>query len=493
MIELQREKVLSALAAKDFIGRTRELDTVLRHAKGEGKTGGLLISGAPALGVSELLRQAFDRLFDEPSGAVVPVYFALRRSDKTARGAAMRFLQNFLQQVVAFRRQDEKILDAGCDVCELSEIAPPADGYWIDRLIETCRAGGKLNDDAAFVRHCLSAPLRALANGVRIFVMFDDLHQADHFAGEIDLVEELNEIFSRAGAPFVFAGRRRFLFVNAAGAYEKLEIKPLSFAEAGSLAKNLADRAGVKINEQTRDLLAVQFDGNPLFIKFLIQSASEKRASLDSFQKVQQIYANEIFGGKIGRFYDAAFREISPKTETQKSLLSLLFDAQNAEHEKTHLEIWQSRTGLTDAEFRRAMRLLNAGEIIRLSSNLIEPMAENRPLGDYVAARFRLEIVLQNRALTVGETLSDFVKRAPRLMTEFYRRHASIGLREILGVFDCQEIPASLLDYARFRDELKGAPHGEILKALKGEAEKITLPQVVYTAHTGTLGGRARF
>lgn len=483
MVDLEREKILSNLAAKDFIGRNVELDTLLRHAKADGKTNALLVSSAPSLGVSELLRQTYDRLFFE-HGEVIPFYFALRKSDNTARQSATRFLQNFLQQVIAFRRQDSKILDAVCDVCELAEIAPPGDGYWIDRLTETCQTESKLNNDSAFVRNCLSAPLRALANGANVFVMLDDLHKAENFTGEIDFIEEINEIFSRSAMPFVFAGRRRFLFGKGVNDSETLEIKPLSFAAAGSLAENLAARYGVKINEQTRDLLAIQFGGNPLFIKTLLQSAGEKRFSLDSFQKVEQLYTDEIFGGKIAKFYDAVFDEIAPRIETRKSILSLLFDAQSDEHEKTHVEAWQTRTNLADAEFFRAMRLLNTNEIIGLTSNLVETMGKTTVLNDYVAARFRLEIVLQNRALTVGETLSEFVKRAPRLMSEFYRKNSAIGLREILGVFDCQEIPVALLDYARFKDDLKGAPNEEILKTFRNETEKITLPQIIYTAHT---------
>ena len=482
-MNLQREKILATLSIGDFIGRSRETDALLRRAKGENITNGLLVLSAPCVGVSELLRQTYDQLFYE-QGEIIPFYFALRKSDKTARQSAVRFLQSFLQQTVAFRRQDSKILDAACDVCELSELALPSDGYWIDRLIETCQTESKLNNELAFVKNCLSAPLRALSNGARVFVMIDDLHEAEYFADEIDLIRELGEIFSRSDVPFVFGGRRRSLSGSNADDFETLHIKPLAFADSGLLIENLSAKYAVKINQQTRDLLAVQFDGNPLFIKCMFQSASEKNSPLDSFQKVERIYADEIFGGKIARFYDAVFEEIAPNIETGKNVLSLLFDALSVENEKAHIETWQSRINLDDTEFSRLMRLLNLSEIFRLTSNLVEPMNENLILSDYIAARFRLEIIFQNRALTVGETLSEFLKRAPRLMADFYRRNSAIGLRELLSIFDCQEIPRSLIDYSRFKDELKGAPNEEILKLLKTETEKITLPQIIYTAHT---------
>src|SRR5688572_16276705 len=100
MVAIEREKLLSNLETEDFVGRSEELDAVLRRAREDaGKTRGLLVSGAPGLGVSALLRQAYDRLFREQT-EVIPVYFALRQSDKTARQAAARFLQTFLQQFV---------------------------------------------------------------------------------------------------------------------------------------------------------------------------------------------------------------------------------------------------------------------------------------------------------------------------------------------------------------------------------------------------------
>lgn len=488
-MNLGQEKILSTVSAADFIGRARETEVLFEHAQSEDTPRGLLLLSAPALGVSELLRQTYDRLFSAQD-VTIPFYFSLKKSDKTARQAALRFLQTFLQQAVAFRRKDAKILDFGGDVCELAQLAVPSDGYWIDRLIETCETESKLNDERAFVRNCLSAPLRASAFGAKSFVMLDNLHEAAHFAGEIDFVEEIKEIFSRSDIPFVFAGRRRFISgalqtgnVRLSDA-EILQIEPLGFTDAGFLAENLASKYDVKINEQTRDLIATQFGGSPTFIKFIFQAAGEKKQNLDSFQKVEQIYTDELFGGRIGKFYDYVFDEIAPSVETQKNIIGLLYDALTIDREKTHIEAWQIRAGLYEKDFYRTIRLLNAHEIIRLTSNLVEAMEENICLNDYILARFRLETVAENRALVVGETLSEFLKRAPQTMAKFYRRSSAIGLRELLSVFDCQETPVALLDYAKFKERYKGAETAEIFANLTSEAEKIVLPQIVYTAHT---------
>lgn len=483
MSDFNRNKILSVVSAEDFIGRTRELDALLAHAKGTSKTNGFLLLSAPTVGASELLRQTFDEIFHENS-ETIPFYFALKKSDKNAKQASIRFLQTFLSQTVAFRRQDAKILDSAPDVCELAQISLPSDGNWIDRLIEDCQSESKINDERAFVRNCLSAPLRAKAHEANIFVIIDDLHEAEHFVGDVNFIEALKEIYSRSSVKFVFAGHRRFVFEKFQENYETLDLQTLSFAEAGFLIENLAESFDVQINEQTRDLIAVQFGGNPLFIRFIFQAANEKQQNLDSFQRVQKIYADELFGGRSGRFYDAIFDEVSQNIETQKSFSGLLFDALTIEKEKTSIESWQRRSGLSAENFYRAMRLLNIHEIIRVSSNLVEAMSETEVLNDYIKARFRLETIEENRASVVGETLSEFVKRAPLAMANFYRKGAAIGLRELLSVFDCQETPLALLDYADFKKRFKGETDAEILKSLETETTKIILPQIIYTAHT---------
>jgi serine/threonine-protein kinase RsbW len=484
MSDLQRERILST--AENLVGRTGELDALLRHAKGENSKPGLMVLSVPSAGASELLKQTFDQLFYEQE-KTIPFYFPLKKSDTTLRQTALRFLQSFLQQIVAFRRRDAKLLNFSGDIYELARIAVPRDGNWVDRLVEIYQNESRTNNERDFVRQALSAPLRAVADDSQIFVMVDDLHEAESLTGEIDFLAELQDIFSRSASPFVFAGRRRFLFDAMRGNHETLRLEPLSFSDAGLFAENLAEEFSVKINGQTRDLLAAKTQGNPQFIKFMFQAASEKRQNLDAFRQVEKIYADELFGGRIGKFYDDALAEIAKSVETQKHITGLLFDSLTIEKQQTPIESWQNRAGLDEKDFYAAMNRLNTRELVRVSSNHVEVMKENEILSDYITARFRLEVISDNRALVVAESLSAYLKRAPKTMAHFYRRNSAIGLRELLSVFDHQEIPLALLDYSRFRDEYKGAPNAELLKSLGKDAEKTRLPQIVYAAHTMAL------
>ena len=485
-----RKNILSTVSAEKFIGRSGELDSILRHSKNQNETPGMLVFSQPAVGASEILRQVYDKIFFQTENETIPIYFAFKSSDETNERAAVRFLHTFLRQFIAFRRGNAEIIKHATDLCELAEIAVPKDGYWIDRLVNACQIENKLNNETAFVRNCLSAPFRAYASGAKIFVMLDDLHEAVHLSGESNIIEEIKEIFTAANFPFVFCGRRRFVQTamrtgNArlSGA-ASLNIEALNFSDAGQLAENLAEKYQVKINEQTRDLIHTQFDGNPTFIQYIFQQANEKKENLDGFQFVEKAYADSVYGGRIGKFYDSVFEKITPDVEIQKNFIGLLYDANTVEREKTPIEFWKQRSGLNNKRFYQVVNNLNFEEIVRVSSNLIEAMAENEVLKDYIEARFRLEILHEPRVLVVAESLVKFLKRAPDTMAKFYRRNSAIGLRELLSVFNCQETPKALLDYQIFRQRYKGAEDAEILEHIRENTEKIVLPQIVYTAHT---------
>lgn len=492
MSNTEQTKILSSIEAEDFISREREIDTLLRHAKGENELSGMLILSSPAQGLSELLKQTYDQLFYE-QGNTIPIYFEIKKSDKTFKQLAIRFLQTFLKQTVAFRRNDTRIIDASPDICEVSELSTPTDGNWVDRLVTACTRESELNNESAFIRQAFSASLRASANGVKTFVMLDNLEAVENLSGETDFIEELKEIFKRSNVPFVFAGKRRFVLREMLTGNTKLDeveilqLNSHTFENSGNLVEHLADKNNVKITEQTRDLIVQQFKASPVFVKFIIDTAKEKESDLDSFQKVEQIYLEELFGGKINAFYTSIFNEISISPEVQKQFISLIYNALTVEKDPVPIESWKSHVGLNEPEFYRAMSLFNSYEILTISSNMIEASKENGVLTDYITKRFRLEIRGDKRSLAIAETLSELLKKAPLEMAEFYRRKTAIGLRELMAVFNCQEIPISLLFYNVFKELHKGKDKKKIFEDVQKDPEKLSLPQIVYTAHTVTV------
>ncbi|NNE99887.1 MAG: hypothetical protein HKN25_12775 [Pyrinomonadaceae bacterium] len=485
----EKSKILSSIEADEFIGRNDELDLLLRHAKGLNERNGMVVLSAPGLGLSEMLRQVYDQLFYE-QGEVIPFYFRIDKRDRTAKQMAIRFLQSFLRQTVSFRRNDAAILRSSADICELGELSMPSDGYWIDRLVETCSSVSELNDDNSFIRQALSAPLRAASHSAASVVIIDDFDNAEFLTNGIDLVEEFKNIYRLADFPFIFAGKRRFLFNSIQTGrtrlsdVDRLDFGPLSFSESGILIESYSNDRNVKVTDQTRDLIAEQFRGNPSFIKMIINRAAESSVALDSFQNVENVYTEELFGGKVKGFYDSIFDSITADIEIQKQLIGLLYNSLTVEREKTPVEFWKTHLALSSIEFYRVMGLLNSSEILRQTSNLVETMPENEILSDYIKARFRLEIRRDRRTLVVAESIAEFLKRAPETMAKFYRRKTAIGMRSLISVFNNQNAPISLFDYSVYKDRHKGENPEKILEKVNAEPEKIELPQIVYTANT---------
>src|ERR1043166_2498050 len=125
--------ILANVSRDEFVGRDTELrDLVERSSRGVDSRG-LVIQAAPSAGGSELLRQAYDQLF-ERRGEAAPIHFAFKRSD--AMDTARRFLRTFIQQYVAYRRAEPSLCDSPLTKHDLMELALPSDYELISGLLE---------------------------------------------------------------------------------------------------------------------------------------------------------------------------------------------------------------------------------------------------------------------------------------------------------------------------------------------------------------------
>lgn len=482
--EVNIKRILSRSESADFIGRKDEIEAVLQHSKGDSQTKGMLILSAPANGLSELFRQAYDRIFAE-QGEVIPVYFSFSRNIQSPEQFAKYFLQTILLQAVAFRRNDPSLLDASPEICEISELAVPSDAHWIDRLVSACESSSRLKDERSFVKQALSAPLRAKAGGANLFVMFDNFQYIENVLGETNVLDEMKEVYQRSSVPYILGGFRRYILNAAQGGNPKLQetkilrLDSLTDSDAGLLVSNLSQKTQIKTNPQTIDLIVQQFFRNPSLINTIFLSAQEKGIDLDSFYKVQQVYVDSILGGRIGKFFETVVEEITPNLKIQNKIIDLLAN----DDRKTSIETWRKFLNIDEIEFRKIINWLHIHEFIRINSGMIEFTSEKETISDYFKTRYRLDIVGEGRALIVGNLLADALKRAPNIMTRFYRRSSAIGLRQLLSAFNCQTISAGLLDYEIFKEKYKGESETEIVAALDKETGKIEFPQVVYTAN----------
>lgn len=455
-------------------GRTDDIEKIYLHAVSGSEPFALSVEGAPGIGTSEVLRGVFDRLFRDQR-FVVPFYFQVRPQDGDSRTAASRYLYEFLLQAIAFRKQDPDLIAAAPDVCELKELAPLSDAGWVSRLCEECEVGGPLNDDRAFIRSAISAPIRAAnAAKFRVCVIIDDLHEILSLPDGEGLLAAIEAFGVSARSPVIIGSHRRFRHRIDRGNVHL--IGSLSREDAGELIDDVARTMDVNVSEQARDLLAIQMEGRVSFIRAALSAARARRGNVDDYRSLQQIYSQLLTSGAIGSHFDEVFAKAVPRGDARRKLLEQLHSEVTTGGGIFDLAPLRERLSLEPRDFEHLSRVLDSEEILLVDGD------HARVSGSGLVADHLRTRTGGAGALAAGELIANSLKRAPRLMSREYRRSAAVGLSEILLAFDLQEIPRGLIDYRVFRERVRGGNEDEAIANLFTDPDKITLPQIAHAA-----------
>ena len=490
-------RILARVAPPDFVGRTEELDRIMAHAAPENAGRGLLLLMEPSAGVSELLRQAYDRIFKQHSD-IIPIYFAFTRNETTAVSAAIEFLNTFLQQYIAFRRNEPFVSNAPLTLQDLLELAPPADHEWIEQLVESYTRLRFSNDDKALVRFCLGAPQRIPAGRGRPLIMLDGAQLAEYLNGAVVLGTEVLRVFGRGGFTFVLAGLRRQIIEAAHEAecnfelLDRLPLKRLDAKEASLLVEHVAQRQHVATSEAARDLLVQQFAGSPFFINTFLQAAREKHVALNTYLDCERLYVDELFGGHLHRHFAYLLEEISPRLETRHLLIRLLWEAAAGEDQVSSFEVWRKRLHLTNGELEDVLHRLHVQEFVNWDGTTVEAGTGPQAWKDYLKIRYRLDVLGEPRALVLADALADALKRAPHTMARHYKQIARVSLRDLVSGFNTERVPAVLFDYATFSRKYKGLEPERVASDLDAETEQLKLPQTVHIASCAAFNSEMR-
>ncbi|MFL6334875.1 MAG: ATP-binding protein [Pyrinomonadaceae bacterium] len=484
----RQRRILARVAPEHFVGRGEQLRELAALGSPRAEQKGLLLFAAPQSGVSELLRQSFDELFRQRGGPA-PVYFAFTPADAATTAAARRFLQTFLTQVVAHRRDDPALVSATPTLRTLLDLAAPQDYEWVERLIQDFERAQGEGDERALVRLCLGAPQQAAAHGARAVVMFDDVQAAESLRGEVALGPSVAQAAAQWGVPFVIAGPRRRLFDLLNGSLpsaaleglRRLHLDRLKESDARALVEGLAQRLGVALNEETRDLVVQQLEASPYLIAALLDAARANAGSLNSFRDFLSLYVDELLGGRVGRRYASVLEEVAAAPALRRGLLRVLYEAASNPSVKSPAEVWMKRLGADAYEFERVMRLLHMHELASFHATYVET-TPSAPWRDFLRASFRLQVAAEPRALVVADTLVEALKRAPQTMARHYRRESALRLGDVMRGFNFQSVPASLLHYDRWARAYRGLAREEVQAGLSGETDTLGLPQVVHAA-----------
>ncbi len=478
-------RILGHVAAPEFIGRDAELRQIVRHASAIDRARALVVAAQPDAGASELLRQAYDRLFAR-RGDPVPIYFGCKRGDENIHDVARRFFQTFLQQFVAYRRVDPLLCHAQLAFNDLLELALPADYDFLNRLVESFQREQSSPENLSVL--CLSLPHRFAAAGRPVFPLIDCLYLRP-FREERAIAHELIAAIENAGIPFVLAALRRQAadLINGIDNGDDsgqllLHLDRMRDEGAARIINSLALRHAVGIDDAPRDLIAQQLNASPVLISAFLESAREKKSTLTSFRACQKLYVDELMGGVIKRYFDRIIELACADGQHRRTLFRLLYESAGSETPRMSLWAWKKRLGFTAADFERTVDALHAWELVNAGGAFIEVNRQWQVWVDYLRVQYQLEVARQSRAQVVAATLVEALKRAPETMARKYRRDAAFGLGHVLSRFDCQNVPASLLHYEQFAASYRGEDADVIARGLDSDPELLRLPQFVQVA-----------
>ncbi len=473
------KNIIAGNSPDRHVGRLDLIERIYLHAISRSEPFGMRISARPSAGASEMLRQVYDRLFREQR-FVVPFYFELRPEDDTARSAAARFVYEFLLQTVAFRRNEPELIAASPDVCELSDLAPAGDRGWAEPLCTGRFTEGRYNNENVFLRTSLAIPFRAAAAGrMQVFAMIDGLHNSTFLDGGSEFMSELAAVLRQAPFPFVLSARRRF---EIPGIYlSSVEMPELEREDAARFAETLSADAGPYLSDEARDLIAVQFGRDPLLIRAMLDAARERDGKLEGFRDVEAVYAEELVRGRINDVMNNAFVRATEDLSVRRKLKDALYHSTGGHDRAFALDDLREQLGVSAAEFERITRVLETDEVIDVSGGMAAA-GTDRILRDHLQARYRIDRKGETHATVISSIATEALKRAPRLMSDVYRREAAIDLRAILELMDLQEVPRALLDHTLFRDRYRGLNYDEFRSRLAEDMATIRLPQVLFAA-----------
>jgi serine/threonine-protein kinase RsbW len=446
----------------------------------------VLILLAPLAGVSELLRQAYDQLFNA-QGESVPIYFPLPASDTTAISAGIEFLNAFLAQYIAFRHNQPSLAQASLTMSDLVQLAPAADLDWIEELVSAYNKQRFSSDERELLRFCFNAPRRVPAGNPKPYVMVDAVKLASYDHEQVAFASEMIKALA-ASPPFVLAGLRRQIIREVEqsgvdyGTLAKVRLEPLAEADARKLVTSIALREGVSLSDECRDLIAQQFECSPFLINAILLAAREKHLALNSYFDCERLYVDELLGGRLNHYFTSLLENVAPDPIHRSALIRLLSESLGAGRTAS-VAAWASRLNLEAAGVEDILRRLHVQEIINWDGETVDTQRGSRAWRDFVRSRFRLDALREPRALVVADLMSAALQRAPQTVARHYRRIASLPLRDVLQAFNYQRVPKVLFDYAAFAADYKGAPAEETAARLEIDPEAMKLPQVFHTAH----------
>ncbi len=491
--------ILSQLATDEILPRTVSALDDLYQAAVLKNTRAMLVIGHPQSGKTELLRLAYDRLFNE-QGRTLPIYFSLRRDRLAPEKFAKDFLLTLLRQYLAFVNHDADLVPRHeLTERDLLNLASANEYATIKEALDNYEARLNDNDKRSLVRYVLGLPQRLAARSpYHLTVLLDEAQWLDRVVVDEEIANLFGEILHQPHlVSFVITGQQRALLDQLA-AEEGLigTVKLLHFGQPDllsmqELVKKWCEQNDADFEAEIGRLAVHQTDSNLFYLRSLTAASSERRMWFDKGADFERLYVAELLQGRIAHYFSRLLRQIANDATNgqagEHAAIEIVYICAEAMASRAPVELIRAKLA-PRIEVNSLLAELHRNELITLLDGHILP-SEDQVFCDWITATHR-----RFEGGSLEEVKLDLLRRriksVPTMLTLSSRRSLHSQIEAILRRFDGHSVAHSLFAHEEFVIRYGQATYEIMLGGLAAEVERVNLPQVIHVAEGNLFSHR---
>ncbi len=472
-------KLFNALPGEEFFARQAEVERLVRTGLDVARSlqPSCFLSGSRKSGKSEVLKQVYNRLFWEQE-AVVPFFHALPQASASAEAFCREyFLQSILQCIGFLRRDAQLVLSDEHDLDHIVQLAYESKLSWLISAVDRCHLFLKSHDLQALSRLAILFPATVAARtGLAAFVLIDDFHHLESFApgSERSLLTGgfLMALESRQ-APHCLTGAAKRVFqdlfhAELPGCVEAVPLPAWEPEQAQSLIEGLCRRFDVPCDPALMDFVVRHLDGNPFYIRSVIQAARRSVSPLLTARQFAELYGSELMQGNLQLYFNGLLHSAPLSVAERIKAVEVLHFCAHAPLESSAIKYLRGRSAAEGTDSEKILNALSALELIDYSFGVVSS-TQDSVLRDWVVWNFRHKIEGADLALVRYELAAGVLKQCERVQSLPLQAKTIQTLKTVMAAMNCQVVPQSALVFPQLP-----AP-----KATPAGGDEIVLPEML--------------
>ncbi len=484
-----------------FFGREKEISALKRLADvgrlGEG--GCILLFGPPNIGKSSLLLKFKETLIDQNRGVsserrLFPFYFSFSRALANPYRLAHFFILEYMWQLAAFLGDP---IEGGFDSDELGERLFSLGINVPFEHIKGIEKQSEANDPVSAVATALAFPFAIEKGDISDIFLFDDF-QYSMKIGEIPewaVLSVLRPYIKSGNFPFIISGsspgavmanlKKEGLF----GSFTLMEVGSLDSDIAKDHLRYLLDRRKISLDEKVIGRTSRRLGGVPIYQRLFVDELTFEGKPVKDESDVENLYAKSVVEGKLNRYWREFFESCIPE---RKMLAKAVKFLKRVLVDDFPIHTYEGTFGLVGGDPDKAEEIISALEFKGLVKSDFEHLTFVRDsvLSDFLFWAYERGVLSKPNDQVVSQIVQKNIFRSRYPDSADQKSAALLPVKEMLRKWDCQEVPASLFDFASFRERYGTRGALEVLIGIEEERMKHPLPKVSSVSTGYMVGGK---